>query len=361
MIKGLHHITLVCADAQRTIDFYARVLGLRTIKLTVNFDVPDTYHLYFGDETGSPGTAITFFEWPTAPRGFPGIGGTHHFALGVDDRDGLLRWKRRLVDQGVRVTGPLDRYYFTSLYFRDPDGAIVEIATKGPGFTLDEPADALGTTLQTPPADVLARNSDVATVSAETWPEPVPEIDSAMALRYGMHHISALCSDIERTHAFYNGLLEIPLIKRTANFDDPDMPHWYWGLDGGQPGTVITYFEMDALQSRRAQVGTGQTHHFALAVPDEDSQAEWREKLIRAGFQVTPIIDRTYFKSIYTSDPDGHIVELATLGPGFLVDESVEELGQQLKLPPWLEKQRAEIEAGLKPVDVPEWHAPETV
>src|SRR4051812_4073101 len=108
-IQGLHHITLVCTDAQRTVDFYSGVLGLRLVKQTVNFDDPGSYHLYFGDELGRPGSAITFFEWPGAPRGYPGVGGTHHFALTVADYDGLLQWKRRLTDLGLHVQGPLGR------------------------------------------------------------------------------------------------------------------------------------------------------------------------------------------------------------------------------------------------------------
>src|SRR5690606_5456304 len=116
-VLGLHHITLVCADAQRTVDFYTGVLGLRLVKQTVNFDDPGSYHLYFGDGLGRPGTAITFFEWPRAPRGRPGVGGTHHFALAVADDDSLLKWKRRLTDLGLAVSGPLDRHYFTSIYF----------------------------------------------------------------------------------------------------------------------------------------------------------------------------------------------------------------------------------------------------
>ncbi|MEM8535873.1 MAG: VOC family protein, partial [Chloroflexota bacterium] len=134
-IQGLHHITLVSANAQRTVDFYTKLLGQRLVKQTVNFDDPGSYHLYFGDELGRPGSAITFFEWPSAPKGHPGIGGTHHFALHVADYDGLLKWKRRLIDHGVAVDGPLDRHYFRSIYFRDPDGVIVEIATRGPGWT----------------------------------------------------------------------------------------------------------------------------------------------------------------------------------------------------------------------------------
>ncbi|MCC7208792.1 MAG: VOC family protein, partial [Anaerolineae bacterium] len=133
-ILGLHHLTLVCSDAEQTIDFYTRVLGLRLVKKTVNFDDPGSYHLYFGNEQAAPGSAITFFEWRGAPRGYPGMGGTHHFALRVPDDDSLLRWKRRLNDLGIPVHGPYDRRYFRSIYFRDPDGALLEIATDGPGW-----------------------------------------------------------------------------------------------------------------------------------------------------------------------------------------------------------------------------------
>jgi glyoxalase family protein len=165
-IQGLHHITLVCADAQRTIDFYTQILGLRLVKQTVNFDDPGSYHLYFGDATGRPGTAVTFFEWPGAARGAPGIGGTHHFALAVADRDGLLKWKRRLTDHGIAIEGPLDRHYFESIYFNDPDGTILEIATLGPGWTVDEAPDAIGEAFRAPPEEMVVRNRDEARIAA---------------------------------------------------------------------------------------------------------------------------------------------------------------------------------------------------
>ncbi len=362
-IQGLHHITLVCSNAQRTVDFYTKVLGLRLVKQTVNFDDPGAYHLYFGDETGRPGTAVTFFEWPTAPQGRPGIGGTHHFALNVPDYDGLLMWKRRLTDLGVQVDGPLDRHYFTSIYFRDPDGVIVEIATSGPGFTADEDAAALGTEHRDPPAQMVVNNRDEARIKAATWLEPVPEINSRMALAHGMHHITAIGTDIERTHAFFSDLLGLQRVKMTSNFDDPTSAHWYWGVENGRPGTLITYFERNPQDKRyhRVQMGAGQTHHYALSVADEETQLVYREKLIRAGLRVSPVMDRVYFKSIYTNDPDGHIVELATAGPGFLYDEAVNELGQSLKLPPWLEHHRAAIENSLTPLNVIPWQNPEVV
>jgi glyoxalase family protein len=354
-IQGLHHISLVCANAQRTVDFYTQVLGLRLVKQTVNFDDPGSYHLYFGDATGRPGTAVTFFEWPGAARGAPGIGGTHHFALAVADRDGLLKWKRRLTDLDIAIEGPLDRHYFESIYFNDPDGTILEIATLGPGWTIDEAPDAIGEAFRAPPDEMLVRNRDEARIAAETWPEPVSEITRDMALSRGMHHITATGSNIERTHAFLHGLLGMRRVKMTNNFDDPTSAHWYWGVGDGAPGTLLTYFERDPSKEPRRRFGAGQTHHYALAVPDEATQLEWREKLVMAGLRVTPVLDRVYFKSIYMQDPDGHIVELATIGPGFLVDESEAELGHALQLPPWLERTREEIASGLAPLRVPEW------
>ena len=333
-IRGLHHITLVCSDAKRTVDFYTRVLGLRLIKKTVNFDDPSSYHLYFGDRVGSPGTAITFFEWRDAPRGHPGIGGTHHFALQVADYAGLLKWKRRLTDFGFRVVVPVDQRYFNSIMFSDPDGALIQIATRGPGWTRDENT----------PVDDHAR------LQSETWDAPVDDITPEMSLCGGMHHITAISSNLERTEAFYSDLLGMPRVKALTDLEDPRAAHWCWGVGDGLPGTLVSYIQRDPREMSRARCGVGQTHHFALAVPDAETQLAWREKIVRAGLRVSPVMDRVYFNSIYTNDPDGHIVELATLGPGFAVDEEVEHLGGCLKLPPWLERYRDEIEPTPQPI-----------
>jgi glyoxalase family protein len=136
--------------------------------------------------------------------------------------------------------------------------------------------------------------------------------------------------------------------------------HWYWGVDNGRPGTLITYFERNPADQRYrgVRMGAGQTHHFAFAVADEAAQLEFREKLMRAGHRVTPVLDRVYFKSIYMNDPDGHIVEIATAGPGFVIDEDVNSLGTGLQLPPWLEAYRPEIEANLTPITAVPWKMP---
>lgn len=346
-ILGLHHITLVASSAQRTADFYTRVLGLRLVKTTVNFDDPGSYHLYFSDASGSAGTVITFFEWPNAPRGRTGIGGTHHVALRVAEGNALLRWKRRLTDLGLKVIGPYDRHYFTSIYFRDPDGVILEIATEGPGMFVDDP---LGDAVQGAPPTALVRGGrDEAAIAEIRWPEPVRDIDPAMSLLSGMHHITAMTSNIERTDDFLRGVLGMTLVKRTENFDEPGKRHWSWGTPDARPGSLITYLERNP-SDRKSEMGTGQGHHYALAVADDVSQAEFRDRLLRAGLPASPVMDRIYFRSVYTRDPDGHIVELATMGPGFLIDEPMETTGTTLRLPPWLEANRAQIVRGLQPI-----------
>ena len=153
--KGFHHITMVSTDARRTMRFYGGLLGLPLVKRTVNFDDPSSYHLYFGEGEGAPGTILTFFEWPRAARGGWGVGGVHHLALAVGTPEAQLMWKRRLSDAGVPVSGPYDRGYFRSIYFQDPDGQILEIATAGPGYDIDEPMEALGQRLIVPPSDRL--------------------------------------------------------------------------------------------------------------------------------------------------------------------------------------------------------------
>ncbi len=351
-IEGIHHITLVCGNAQRTADFYSGLLGVPLVKQTVNFDRPTTYHLYFGADQGRPGTLITFFEWPDAPRGQAGIGGTHHFALIAESTNAQLKWKRYLEDRGVAVQGPYDRSYFYSIYFRDPDGCRLEIATRWPGMLADEDEETLGMVLQEPPVELTRAGRDEAAVRAQTWPEPVPLITDEMRLT-GIHHISAVCSDIARTAAFYTGVLGLRLVKQTVNYDDPAVPHWYFGTGDGVPGTLITYFAYRPEAWGPARIGRGQTHHFAFAVEDDAAQAAWRERLQSAGVAVTEVRDRKYFRSIYFADPDGHILEIATRGPGFLVDEPADALGQALALPPWLEAERATIAAGLRPLVLP--------
>lgn len=346
-IISLHHITLISSNAQRTVDYYTTVLGLRLVKQTVSFDDPSKRHFFLASASGSPGSIVSFFEWPDAPPGREGVGGTHHFALLVETRDALLKWKRRLTDNGVAVNGPLDRHYFESIYHRDPDGTVIEIATRGAGWTRDEEPDRIGTEHRPPPPEMVKGNRDQDRIRADTWPESVPEVTPDMSFAQ-LHHITAIGEDIERTHAFLNGVLGLRRVKRTSNFDMPDSYHWYWGSGEGAPGTIVTYFERKG--AARVTHGPGQTDHYALAVDGEDSLRGWREKLLQQGLRVSEVIDRWYFKSLYTRDPDGQTVELATSGPGFSVDEKPSQLGTRLMLPPWLESERADIERRFEPL-----------
>jgi glyoxalase family protein len=328
-IKGVHHITLVAENAQRNAAFYVNTLGLTFVKKTVNFDRPSTYHLYFGDRAGHPGTLVTFFEWPDAGPGRLGAGTTHHLALTVDSLDALLKWKSRLQHGHHLVAGPHDNGVYQNIIFTDPDGVILELTTAGPGF--DVPGGP---------------RPDSAKLLAETWPEPVTEITPDMEIR-GIHHIAPISTDIERTTVFYEETLNIPCIYKSTGSG----ARYFFSPRGGEPGALIVY-ESTEQPIPHGHIGHGVTHHFAFEVESDEVQLYWRERLLAAGLQVTPVLDRKYFHSIYFQDPDGHILEIATTQPGFLVDQSEEQLGRDLALPEWLEGQRESIESHLDPITV---------
>jgi glyoxalase family protein len=342
---------LVGRDAQRTVDFYRDVLGFSLVKKTVNFDIPDTYHLYFGDGTGSPGSIISVFEWPSASRGSYGVGGVHHIALKTADDDTLLKWKRRLNDAGVPVSGPYNRGWFHSIYFKDPDGQVLEIATIGPGYDIDEPITALGQTLKMPPEGQLRGHRDEAGIAALTWSEPVPTIDADMDLRL-IHHVTGFTDDLGKAGELYKSALGLRLIKQSVNQDDPSTLHYFWAnYNGAQvaPSSSMTLFGWPET-ARNAREGVGQTHHIAFRAESDDQQLAWREDLLSQGFDVTEVRDRNYFKSIYFKSHDGLLIEIATDGPGFAIDENSDELGQQVMLPAHLESERETIVANLKPI-----------
>lgn len=348
---GFHHITMVSTDAPRTLAFYGDLLGLDLVKKTVNFDDPGAYHLYFGRDGGRPGTILTFFEWAHARRGHWGVGGIHHLALGVATPEAQLKWKRRLTDAGVRVSGPIDRGYFRSLYFEDPDGQVLEIATAGPGYAIDEPADALGRELVVPPDERLPEGRDESAIAALTHPEPVPDVTPDMSLE-GIHHITGITDDVERAGDFYEEALGLRLVKKTYNQDDAKTKHWFWArYDGGEvaPHSALTLFGWEGSRYV-SRPGAGQTHHIAFRATDAEEQAAWREHLLSLDLDVTTVKDRTYFESIYFHAPDGLLLEIATDGPGFAVDEPADALGGTLKLPSWLEGRRSDIERRLVPL-----------
>lgn len=349
---GFHHVTMVSSNAARTLAFYRDVLGVGLVKRTVNFDDPAAHHLYFGDVTGAPGTILTFFEWAGLPAGYPGVGGVHHLALGVATSEAQLKWKRRLVDAGVPVSGPYNRGWFRSIYFTDPDGQILEIATRGPGYAVDEPADALGQREVIPPGAQVIGDRDEAVIAALTHPEPVPTITPDMALE-GIHHVSAITTDLPRLDDFYAGALGLSLVKRSVNQDHPDVKHWFWASYDGRevaPHSALTFFGWPP-RGRPTRPGVGQTHHIAFRASSADEQLAWRDHLLSSGIQVSPVMDRTYFRSIYFRDPDGLLLEIATDAPGFAIDEAPGRLGQELRLPAWLEPERAVIAGALSPLE----------
>ena len=350
--KGFHHITMVASHAPTTLAFYQGLLGLPLVKQTVNFDDTGAYHLYFGDTGGSPGSILTFFEWPGMRPGRSGVGGIHHLALGVKTPEAQLMWKRRLVDAGTAVSGPFDRGYFRSIYFRDPDGQVLEIATNGPGYGFDEPLPALGENLMQPDPSRLPNGRDEEAIGRLTHHEAVPRITDEMTID-GIHHISGITDDLGVAGAFYEEALGLRLVKRTVNQDDGETKHYFWANYDGKrvgPNSSLTLFGWDR-SAHRARPGTGQTHHIAFRAETEDEQLSWREHLLGMGVQVSPVMDRKYFRSIYFRAPDGLTLEIATDGPGFNVDEEPRSLGRGLQLPEWLERDRDRIESGLEPLN----------
>jgi len=314
-VLGLHHITLVCANAQRTVDFYTGLLGMRLVKKTVNFDDPRSYHLYFADARGSAGSAVTFFEWPESPQGRPGVGGTHHLGLETTDLQSLGQWHAYLSQAGLAVTKGFEGRLAT-ITFRDPDGVNLQIVAKGEeATTVPSRLDASGR----PP------------------------------LVHGIHHIDAIGSDLARTREFYEEALEMnPLPVQDRGNGSGEVRSW--GSNSSDNRSFVSYSQNRGLAASTLRHGSGQTHHFVLSVPDEEAQDYYRRRLLRAGFATSTMVDRIYFKSVYSRDPDGHIVELATAGPGFTADENVASLGGALQLPPWLAPHRGYIESLLTPL-----------
>src|SRR2546422_726765 len=337
--QGLHHITAITSDASSAVNFYNRILGLRLVKKTVNFDDPSAYHLYFGDEKGNPGTLITFFEWgKSIGFGQVGAGLAHHFAFTTQDHESLASWKSWLEQSGVSVLGPFDRGSFESIYFRDPDGLILEIATPGNGRDY---SDASHSELILP----FGRH----TASVKPHAPQVREISIEMKLQ-GLHHVTALTHGSSQTREFFADILNMELIKVNRR-GSSGTAQQVFGLEGGRPGSMISFIESPVAPG--GNVGVGTVHHIAFAIEDEDVQLEWRERLLARGVHVTPVLDRKYFKSIYFREPNGILLELATVPPGFGVDEPLEALGRSLTLPDWLEPRRRAIEASLEPISLP--------
>jgi glyoxalase family protein len=303
--EGFHHVTLTVSDPERSVDFYRDALGLRRI----GSGAPGGA-LRLGDADGSPGTLLELRGVPGERRGKPGIGGVHHTAFGVAEEEALLRWKRRLTDLGHAVSGPYDRGYFTSIYFRDPDGQVLEIATAGPGYAIDEPADALGDELIRPPQRIVRGHRDEAAIAALTHPEPVPRIDASMALQ-GIHHVSGITDDLERAGEFCERALGLRLVKRTTNRDDPRQLHYFWARwrDGRvEPHSSFTLFGWPP-GWLHARPGAGQTLRVAFR-SGGFSLPEWEDHLRSLGIEVERVEEPGSPTRLGLHAPDGLRVEV---------------------------------------------------
>jgi glyoxalase family protein len=298
-LEGIHHITAITEDAQRNVDFYAGVLGLRLVKKTVNQDNPTVYHLFFADENGDPGSDLTFFEYPGVAPGRAGAGMVHRVVWRVASGEALDFWSERL-----RAAGIESQRAGSSLRFADPEGLDHELLV-----------------VDVPDPPLIADH---------------PEVPSGLALQ-GFHAVRAYSDAPEAS----SGLLEALEFERGED--------GAWEARGENRGG---HYVLDEPPSERGLQGAGSVHHVAWASSPEQLMP-WRDKAISAGAQPTPEIDRFYFRSVYFREPSGVLFELATLGPGFTVDEPLEHLGEKLSLPPDYEHLRDEVEPNLRPVRNP--------
>lgn len=306
-IAGIHHVTAIAGDPQRNIDFYAGVLGLRLVKFTVNYDDPGTYHLYYGDYSGQPGTILTFFPWRGVPQGRAGVGQVTVTSFSVP-ADSFPFWEKRLTLNGVEFTGPESRFDETLLSFRDPDGMQLEL--------------------------VASQQPD----SRPGWPGgPIPD-DAAIR---GFHGAAFSVGRYNHTTSLLSNVMGFREVGVDGN------RHRFATGQGG-PHSIVDVIETPA--DRRGLQGAGSVHHIAWRAANDEQQLQWLHDIRQAHLQISPVIDRTYFHSIYYREPSGILFEIATDPPGFTVDEPLESLGASLVLPAWLEPDRARLLQVLPPL-----------
>ncbi|HEX6966137.1 MAG TPA: ring-cleaving dioxygenase [Gemmatimonadaceae bacterium] len=309
-VLGIHHITAICGDPQTNLDFYVGLLGLRFVKRTVNYDDPGTYHFYFGDGIGTPGSILTFFPWPGMPRGRQGTGQATVIAFAIAPRS-LGYWVERFLRHGVSYTGPTKRDGVQVIELRDPDGLILELVTD-------------------PRAD-----------ERPAWGGAVPEEHAI----HGFHSVTLWEDGYDDTASLLTQQLGFRLERQSSE----ELFHFSTG-DGG-PGTRVTVRVAPGFW--RGATGVGTVHHVAWRAEDDAAQLALRDAIHQHGCNSTPVIDRTYFRSVYFHEPGGVLFEIATDAPGFTVDEPVERLGERLMLPPRLESYRAQIESHLPSIHEP--------
>ena len=307
--RGIHHVTAIAGDAQRTVDFYAGTLGMRLVKRTVNFDDPGTYHLYFGDERGTPGTIVTFFPWPGASRGREGVGQVNLVSLAIPEAS-LGFWLQRLVTQNVAHEDPATRFGERVIALRDPDGLRLDLVASAGAS--QRPGCAGGT---------------------------VPEEHTVR----GVHSVTIWTERFAASAA----LLEGPFAMRRVGTEG-NVTRFASAADGDALLDV-----RDASGFWSGAVAVGSVHHVAWRVPDDDAELALRQTVKEFGLRPTNVLDRNYFHSVYFREPGGTLFEIATDVPGFAIDEPADSLGDTLVLPPWLESRRDEISASLPPIHLP--------
>lgn len=303
-ILGLHHITAIAANAQRNLDFYTKVLGLRLVKKTVNFDDPGTYHFYYGNENGTPGTILTFFPWESMSQGRAGTGMATEISYAVP-ANSLKAWKERLAGFNVTITDEGERFGEPFISFTDPDGL---------NLTLLEPKTA---------------------DNRQAW--ETADVKAGIATK-GFHSTTLSLRKIDATAAVLTDIFGYRLLAQEGN-------RYRYVTDAVESAAVIDLLELPDGQPGYNAAGTN--HHVAFRVADDSILMKFRDKVVSKGLQITPKIDRDYFFSLYFREPGGVLFEIATDNPGFTVDEKLEELGSNLKLPKQYEQHRKEIENHL--------------
>jgi glyoxalase family protein len=301
-LDGIHHVTAITADAQQNLDFYVGVMGLRLVKKSVNQDNPTVYHLFYADEQGDPGSDLTFFEYPGMPLGRAGDGMIHRIVWRVGSTEALDFWAGRLGERDVETRRLEDR---DALRFNDPEGLEHELLVSD---VADEP--------------LIAKH---------------PEVPAELALQ-GFDGVCAYAAEPGRSRE---------LLERVLEFSPRD--ERLWESRGPSRGSLYAYHEPPAEPGLQ---GAGTVHHVAWASSIEEHEA-WRDRVVQAGMRPTPVIDRFYFRSVYFREPSGVLFEIATVGPGFTIDEPAESLGEKLSLPPFIEHMRDEIEAKVRPITNP--------
>jgi len=306
LVNGLHHVTALASDPQANVEFYTGLLGLRLVKRTVNFDAPEVYHLYYGNADGSPGTIMTFFPYVGLPRGRAGTGQASSTAFSIPERS-IEFWLDRLASRGVEHHGPEGRFDEAVITLHDQDGLALEL---------------------------------VASAGDRREPWENGDIPPEHGIR-GCHSVTLMEEGYEKTAGLVTTLMDHHLVAEKGN-------RFRYASGTERPGHFIDL--VCAPESRRGLQGAGTVHHVAFSARSDGDQLSVRERLARGGFNVTPVIDRNYFHSIYFREPGNVLFEVATNPPGFAVDEPFASLGSTLKLPPQYEPHRAAIEQGLPPL-----------